>query len=507
MNLPSSKITPAGTFTTESPLRDLEAIIRSRTPLIAVESNEEPQVVRMVRQIGRRLQIRTYRWTVTEGMQAFDPADQPGQSVLKSQELLNYIRTEGKNCLFVLLDFHPYLQDTIHMRQLKDIALTYPQHYSTVVLVGYSLQIPEELKPYTAFLRMPLPTLDELRGIVLDVAGEWGAEHGRREVQTTNKALDLLVRNLAGLTATDARRLAMKAVDDGVISESDIPEVLRAKYELLGGDSLLSFEYDTAKFSDIGGMTRLRNWLETRKSFFLGDDDSLDPPRGLLLLGVQGCGKSLAAKAAAGIYGVPLLQLDFGVLYNKYYGETERNLRRALETAELMAPCVLWMDEIEKAISAGSSDDDGGVSRRLLGALLTWMAEKKKPVFLVATANDIAQLPPELIRKGRFDEIFFVDLPSAPHRREILEIHLRKRRLEPAQFDLEALATATEGFSGSEIEQAIVSATYTARAQGRDVETEDLLTEIKQTRPLSVIMAEKVEALREWAASRTVSCD
>jgi hypothetical protein len=507
MNLPSAKIDQAGALMTESPLRDLEAIIRSRTPLIAVESNEEPQVVRMVRQIGRRLQIRAYRWTVTEGLQAFDPCDQPPQSVLKSQELLNYIKTEGKNCLFVLLDFHPYLQDAIHMRQLKDIALTYPQHYSTVVLVGYSLQVPEELKPYTAHLRVPLPTLDELRGIVLDVAGEWGAEHGRRDVQTTNKALDLLVRNLAGLTATDARRLAMKAVSDGVISESDIPEVLRAKYELLGGDALLSFEYDTVKFSDVGGMQRLRNWLEMRKSFFLGDDASLDPPRGMLLLGVQGCGKSLAAKAAAGIFGVPLLRLDFGVLYNKYYGETERNLRRALETAELMAPCVLWMDEIEKAIAASASDEDGGLSRRLLGALLTWMAEKRKPVFLVATANDIVQLPPELIRKGRFDEIFFVDLPSLPHRVEILLIHLRKRHLEAAQFDMEALAAATEGFSGSEIEQAIVSATYTAHAQGREVAQEDLIAEIKQTRPLSVIMAEKVEALRDWASARTVRCD
>jgi hypothetical protein len=507
MNLPSSKLNQSGVPATESPLHDLEAIIRSRTPLIAVESNEEPQVVRMVRQIGQRLQLRAYRWTVTEGLQAFDPCDQPAQSVMKSQELLRYIRTEGKNGLFVLLDFHPYLQDTIHMRQLKDIALTYSQHYSTVVLVGYTLQVPEELKPYTAHLRMPLPNLDQLRGIVIDAAGDWGAQNRGRDVQTTNKALDLLVRNLAGLSATDARRLAMQAVQDGVISETDIPAVLKAKYELLGGDALLSLEMDTAKFSDVGGMERLRTWLEMRKSFFVGEDDSLDPPRGMLLLGVQGCGKSLAAKAAAGIFSVPLLRLDFGVLYNKYYGETERNLRKALETAELMAPCVLWMDEIEKGVAVSAADDDGGVSRRILGALLTWMAEKKKPVFLVATANDIERLPPELIRKGRFDEIFFVDLPSALHRQEILRIHLRKRNLDPAEFDMESLAAATQGFSGSEIEQAIVSATYTARAHSRNVAQEDLLAEIKQTRPLSVIMSEKVEALREWASSRTVRCD
>jgi SpoVK/Ycf46/Vps4 family AAA+-type ATPase len=507
MQKPSVRLAQAGTLATESPLRDLEAIIRGRTPLIAIESNEEPQIVSMVRQIGGRLQIKAYRWSVTEGLQAFDACDQPQQSVLKSQEVLNYIKTSGKHSLFVLLDFHPYLEDAVHVRYLKDIALTHTKHYSTVVLVGHAVRLPEELRPFTVSFRMPLPTLDELRGIVFATAADWGAEHGQRDVQTTNKTLDLLVRNLAGLTATDARRLAVKAIaDDGVIGESDIPEVMRAKYELLGRDSPLSFEYETAKFSEIGGMQRLRKWLEVRKSFFAeGAKSHLDPPRGVLLLGVQGCGKSLAAKAAAGIYGVPLLRLDFGVLYNKYYGETERNLRKALETAEIMSPCVLWMDEIEKGLAVG--DDDDGLARRILGALLTWMSERRKPVFVVATANDITRLPPEMVRKGRFDEIFFVDLPPAQNRRSILEIHLTKRRLDPKRFDLDALARGTDGFSGSEIEQAIVSAMYTAHAQGRGVSQADLLEEIQQTRPLSVVMAEKVDEIRQWAADRTVPCD
>ena len=452
------------------------------------------------------LQLKAYRWTVTEGLQAFDPNDQPSNSVLKSQELLNYIKSSATNCLFVLLDFHPFLQDNLHVRQLKDIALTYPKHYSTVVIVGHSLPVPEELRPYTAQFRLPLPTLDELRGIVFDVAADWGAEHGRRDVQTTNKVVDLLVRNLAGLTATDARRLALKAInDDGIISEVEIPEIMRAKYELLGRDALLSFEYDTVKFTEIGGMARLRHWLEVRKSIFLEGEETFDPPRGVLLLGVQGCGKSLAAKATAGILGVPLLRLDFGVLYNKYYGETERNLRKSLETAEVMSPCVLWMDEIEKGLAADGNDD--GLSRRVLGTLLTWMSERKQPVFLVATANDITQLPPEFVRKGRFDEIFFVDLPAAQNRGDILAIHLRKRSLEPAEFNLPALVEATAGFSGSEIEQAIVSAMYTAHAQGRQAEQADVLAEIRQTRPLSVVMAEKVKEIREWAAARTVPCD
>ncbi len=507
MNLPSARLAGVQTLATESPLRDLEAILRSRTPLIAVESNEEPQIVGLVRQIGQRLQLKTYRWTVTEGLQAFDACDQPKESVLKSQEVLSYIKTSASNCLFVLLDFHPYLTDSVHVRFLKDIALTYPKHYSTVVLVGYSLQIPEELRPFTACFHLPLPTQDELRGIVFDVAGDWGAEHGHRDVQTTNKAIDLLVRNLAGLTATDARRLALKAINDnGVIEESELPEVMRAKYELLGRNSPLSFEYETAQFAEIGGMQRLRQWLEVRKSFFIDAAPAqLDPPRGVLLLGVQGCGKSLAAKAAAGIFSVPLLRLDFGVLYSKYYGETEQNLRKALDTAEVMAPCVLWLDEIEKGVAVG--DDDDGLSRRVLGTLLTWMSERREPVFLVATANDITRLPPEMVRKGRFDEIFFVDLPSAPNRKDILSIHLRKRCLDPAQFDLNALAKATDGFSGSEIEQAIVAAMYTAHAQGRTVSQADLLAEIKQTRSLSVVMAEKVEEVREWANERTVPAD
>ena len=507
MNLPSGKLAQNAVPLTESPLRDLEAIIRSRTPLVAIESNEEPQIVRMVRQISRQLQLKAYRWTVTEGMKSFDPCDQPRESTFKSLEVLNFIKSDARYCLFVLLDFHPFLQDSVHVRLLKDIALNYSRHYSTVVLVGCTLPVPEELRPYTAQFRLPLPTADEVRRIVYDVAADWGAEHGQCDVQTTNNVLDELVRGLSGLTATDARRLALKAINDGAITESDIPEVMRAKYELLGRDEILSFEYDTVKFSDVGGMIRLRRWLEARKEFFLGEDQTMDPPRGLLLLGVQGCGKSLAAKAAAGVLGVPLLRLDFGVLYNKYFGETERNLRKALETAEVMSPCVLWMDEIEKGLAVGSGEDDDGLSRRVLGTFLTWMSERKKPVFLVATANEILRLPPELVRKGRFDEIFFVDLPLPQNRRDILVIHLRKRSLDPDQFDLEALTQATEGFSGSEIEQAIVSSMYTAHAQRRPMAQPDLLAEIKQSRPLSVTMAEKVEEIRDWASTRTVSCD
>jgi SpoVK/Ycf46/Vps4 family AAA+-type ATPase len=259
----------------------------------------------------------------------------------------------------------------------------------------------------------------------------------------------------------------------------------------------------------VGGQRNLKKWLERRRPVFAGDASAsgLDIPKGVLLLGVQGGGKSLAAKAIAGSWAAPLLRLDVGALYNKYHGETERNLREALETAEAMAPCVLWLDEIEKGLSTGGDSSDGGVSRRVLGALLTWMSDRKSRVFMVATANDISRLPPELMRKGRFDEIFFVDLPSEEVRAEIFTIHLQKRSQTPDLFDVGILAARAKGFSGAEIEQVVIAGMYEAYANNTALSTALLNNEIKNTRPLSVIRAEEVNDLREWASERTVKAD
>jgi SpoVK/Ycf46/Vps4 family AAA+-type ATPase len=280
---------------------------------------------------------------------------------------------------------------------------------------------------------------------------------------------------------------------------------MQAKYELLNRGGVLAFEYDTAQFADLGGMARLKEWLRVRKPAFDGSAPHLESPKGVLLLGVQGCGKSVAAKAAAGIYGVPLLRLDFATIHNKYIGESERNLRESLATAETMSPCVLWIDEIEKGISTG--EGDSGTSRRLLGTFLTWLAEKKTRVFVVATANDISSLPPELVRKGRLDEIFFVDLPSSAIREDVLRIHAKKRNLTLSENHVRQLAVACEGFSGAEIEQAVVSAVYAAHATGAPAGAQHVLQEIRVTRPLSVTMEEKISELRSWAAERTVPAD
>ncbi|MFC6671439.1 AAA family ATPase [Marinobacterium aestuariivivens] len=318
----------------------------------------------------------------------------------------------------------------------------------------------------------------------------------------------MLVRNLAGLGRLDARRLARNAIqDDGAITDSDLPAVMEAKYRLLSREGVLQYEYETVEPDQVAGFSRMKQWLGTRRPFFLGEAKTPGGalPRGLLLLGVQGCGKSLAARSVAGAWGVPLLRFDAGALYDKFIGESERHLRDALATAEVMAPCVLWIDEIEKGLSTG--DGDQGTSKRLLGTLLTWMSEQRRAVFLVATANDISALPPELVRKGRFDEVFFVDLPGPSAREAALRIHLSRHDADPDRFDLAGLVARSEGFSGAEIEQAVVSAYYAAHAGGAGLCDAGLLAELEATRPLSVLMAEPVAQLRHWAQERAVPAD
>ncbi len=324
-------------------------------------------------------------------------------------------------------------------------------------------------------------------------------------------ALGVLMQHLCGLTEEDVRRFARMVIrDDGAVSDADIPRLLKAKHQLLCHGAALVLEESVPDIGQLGGLAGLKRWLKVRREVFMNPapDSPLPTPKGMLLLGVQGAGKSLAAKCVAGAWQLPLFRMDFGALYQKYHGETERNIRDALAAANAMAPCVLWMDEIEKGIAADAGGDaDGGVSRRVLATLLTWMNDRATRVFLVATANDISHLPPELLRKGRFDEIFFVDLPAASAREDIVRIHLRRNKQDPAAFDAARLAAACDGFSGAEIEQAIVAALYEAHAEKTPLDNAVIETEMKRTRPLSVVMAEKVAALRDWARSRAVPAD
>ena len=492
--------------------RDLELILRSRMPIVVIETRDENRMLHLLRTIAISGAgpdyLPLFRWTITDGLQCLDIELEPQLHNSEPTDVLRHIRAVTKPGNYVMLDFHPYLQDAVNVRLIKDICMRYGEIARQLILISHKVDLPKELEQFTARFEMALPTEKARESIVKRVASEYARENSGTRVQYDPKAFQLLIQNLAGLTDYDTEKLAKNAIfHDGAITRSDLPNVMQAKYELLNRGGILHYEYDTANFSDVGGLKNLKRWLSLRKPAFLNDGSAahLDTPKGILLIGVQGCGKSLAAKATAGIFGLPLLRLDFASLYNKYHGETEKNLRESLKTADVMAPCVLWIDEIEKGLAGRGGET--GTTQRVLGSFLTWMAEKNSQVFVVATANDISALPPELVRKGRFDELFFVDLPSPEIREQILDIHLRMREQTTELLNLPAIAAAADGFSGAELEQVIVSALYAAHAQNSNLQSDHLLSELKRTKPLSVVMSEKVALLRQWAAGRTVSCD
>ncbi|MBD9399564.1 AAA family ATPase [Pseudomonas sp. PDM11] len=489
-------------------IHDLGLVLDSKVKLVLIESWDERRVLETLTGLAVRRGLSLFTWSITEGLRRGDIAGEAfadGNSH-EPEAALRLIKADPQASLYVMCDLHPFLDDNPKLvRLLKEVAMADGAHAPTLVLVSHACRLPPEVQRYAARFNLALPGEDELLAIVREEATRWSERNRNRRVRTDNRTLQQVVKNLRGMSHAEARLLARNLIcDDGAITQEDLPELNKAKFELLDLDGVLSYEHDTARFADVGGLANLKRWLgERQRIFFAGE--GVDIPKGVLLVGVQGSGKSLAAKAVAGLWGLPLLRLDFGCLYNKFFGETERNLREALALAEQMSPCVLWVDEIEKGLASG--DQDGGVSQRVLGTLLTWMAERKSSVFMVATANVIDRLPPELVRKGRFDELFFVDLPEAEIRAEIFRIHLQRRELDCSAFDLAQLAAASEGFSGAEIEQVVVSALYAAQAQQQAVDTGTLLRGIQATAPLSVIMAERLAELRAWARGRTVSAN
>jgi SpoVK/Ycf46/Vps4 family AAA+-type ATPase len=486
--------------------KDLELLLDGHTPILQIETHEEKRALDLLVRIATYNTIPLFKWSVTEGLRRIDIDLGVQRHNAEPKDVLGHIKASNVDGIYVMLDFDPYIQDPVNERYIKEIAMQYEGTRNKLVFISHKIDMPAGLSKRVARFELRLPDVTALEQVVREEAGKWQKESGKR-VTTESKTLQRLVQNLSGLTYSDARRLVRNViVDDDAITEEDLPEVMRAKYQLLNRDNMLSFEFETTRFSEVGGMRKLKHWLQQREQIFHGriEGRSLDAPRGVLLLGVQGCGKSLAAKAIAGVWNVPLLRFDFGALYNKYIGETEKNLRQTLETAEVMAPCVMWIDEIEKGIAGGN---DEGTSKRILGSLLTWLAENRENVFIVATANNIDDLPPELIRKGRLDEIFFVDLPKPDVRKQVFSIHLDKREVNQPTIDLDRLAAATEGFSGAEIEQAVVSAVYSNYGNGAPISTDGLLKEVRNTRPLSVVMDAQIDKLRQWAESRTVPVD
>ncbi|RRJ83856.1 AAA family ATPase [Aestuariirhabdus litorea] len=489
----------------QAQVRDLEVMLDAGAGLLVIESPDEPQVLQLMTRLALARSLPLFCWSVADGLRSLGFGERvDSQQYTEPEPLLRHIRGYSGGGLFVLCDFHPYLKDEpLNTRLLKEIAMGEAQPRSTVVLLSHAFSLPDELTHYAARFELGMPSDDQLLGIIREEAQQWSASNRNKRVKTDSRSLNQLVEHLKGLSWGEARKLARNAiVNDGAIDATDVEMVQRDKFTLMNRDDVLIYEFDTARFADVGGLEAFKAWLSQRQQAFLEPGPELDSPKGVMLLGVQGSGKSLAAKAVAGVWNLPLLRLDFGVLYNKYFGETERNLRRALQLAEAMAPAVLWVDEIEKSLASG--DNDQGTSKRILGTLLTWMAERKSRVFLVATANDITRLPPELMRKGRMDEIFFVDLPSAAVREAIFSIHLQKRGQEPDRFDLGRLAGLCEGFSGAELEQLVVSALYRVQSSGGLLSQEQLEQAVLSTQPLAVVMAEEIDSLRAWARERTV---
>ena len=489
-------------------LNDLELLLARKIPLLLVESHEENRALELFTRLAIKRGLALQQWTLTDGLRRLGFGEDVSKGdTQQPADALRLLRERPEGGLFIFCDLHPFLEEPLVIRLLKDIALQHERQGKTLVLLSHELKVPAELQRLAARFSLKLPDSGQLMALVKEEAQRYARDSGHK-VKADGETLEQLVANLKGLTFSDARRLIRGAIiDDGAITQDDVPEVSRVKMSLLAEDGIISFEYDTARFNEVAGLTAMKDWLAKRQQAFLTAERKLRP-RGLLLFGVQGSGKSLAAKAVAGSWGLPLLRLDFATLYNKFFGETERNLREALALAETMSPCILWIDEIEKGL--GTDSNDAGISQRILGTLLTWLNEHDARVFVVATANNIHQLPPELIRKGRLDELFFVDLPDKQVRKEILSIHMHKRGLEPGRFDLELLADASEGFSGAELEQAVVSGWHSASVAGNDsarVSTDTLLHEIQRTRPLSVVMAEPMAALRAWAQERAVKAD
>lgn len=482
---------------------DLRLLLASRHPLIAAEAQDELRFLTVLRKAAAELRLPVWTWSVTRGL-ARDGMD-PQYGTADPRKALAFVAELRDPGVFVLVDAHHALADPLVVRLVKEIAQA-ARPAQTVVLVGQRRAIPPELEGLALPWTLKPPPREEIERVVRRTLDDLAARNlpvslGREEVEA-------LVESVRGLSAGEAERVILQAAfRDGRVDQGDVEFVRTARAELLNASGVLELvPTDRGGLEQVGGMEELKAWLGLRGRAFDRDARAfgLDPPRGVLLTGVPGCGKSLVAKTAARTWGLPLVLLDPSRLYGPYVGESEERLHRALRAVEAMAPVVLWIDEIEKGFAAGG-EGDAGVSRRLLGTFLRWMQDRPAGVFVMATANDVDALPPEFLRKGRFDGVFFVDLPGEGERREIFRLHLARRGRDPAGFDLAGLARATEGFSGAEIEAAVVGALYRAYAAKKDLTEEDLLEEIAGAVPLSRSRAEDVARLRAWASGRALA--
>lgn len=504
---------------------ELKLLVRARYPVVYLVSSEEERVDRMLEEAAIRLKKTLYSWTGTEGFWRVDakrkdlPAIHAGSSPVDlgahpsgddslriPLSALDHIVDSKEHALFALKDFHPFLELPGIVRRLRDVISHIRHSYKTLLLVSPVLKLPPELEKDVTVVDVPLPYSRELMELLRKFVRHAKSD-SRFRVTLSQEMAERIVKAAQGLTEAQAWRVFSKVlVADQHFDDTDLPKILEEKKQIIRKLGILEYYEGAASLDDIGGLDGLKRWLGNRRDAFTdrAREYGLPEPKGVLLLGVQGCGKSLACKAIAATWNLPLLRLDVGRIFSSYIGASEENMRKAIRIAESLAPVVLWIDEIEKGFSGakGSGAADAGATMRVFATFLTWLQEKTQPVFVAATANQIQDLPPELLRKGRLDEIFFVDLPSREERKAIFDIHLRKRKRKPEGFDIERLVASSEGYSGAEIEQAIVASMYDAFAAAREFATEDVERALRESVPLSTTMAEDIESLREWARTR-----
>lgn len=498
---------------------EINILIQAQYPLIYLVTSEEERAEQAIATIAQnKPQRRVFVWTVTHGIVEYgQPRTTTQHNTVSPEAAIEWVirqREPNSNAgIYIFKDLHPFIDSPPVTRWLRDAIANFreiakdangnfkgPQ--KTILLMSPVQQIPIELEKEVVVLDFALPDMKELNQVLAKQLGE------ARSRRITTETREKLLKAALGLTKDEAEKVYRKAqVTTGRLTEAEVDIVLSEKKQLIRRNGILEFIEEDETLDAVGGLEELKRWLRQRSNAFTerAREYGLPQPKGMLILGVPGCGKSLIAKTTSRLWGLPLLRLDMGRVYDgSMVGRSEANLRNALKTAESISPALLFIDELDKAFAGGtgSADSDGGTSSRIFGSFLTWMQEKKSPVFVMATANRVERLPGEFLRKGRFDEIFFVDLPTKEERQEIFKIHLLKRRRDIARFDLEQLSTVSDGFSGAEIEQALIAAMYEAFAQDREFTQLDIIAAIKSTLPLSKTMTEQVTALRDWARQR-----
>jgi ATP-dependent 26S proteasome regulatory subunit len=491
---------------------ELETLIRARYPILYVVSSEEMRVQVLVVDIARKRQKKAFEWSYSTGIV---PAGTSIQSVKQRSAAtkdplaaLDHVIEQVEPAIFIFKDLHPFLtkNNFAVVRKLKEIALHLKNSFKTIILVSPFMEIPAELEKEITVLNHPLPSRDDLSTLLDKIIADV-SQIKQIKIDLDAAGRERLLQAALGLTLGEAENVFARIIVKAErLSGDDVNEVFAEKQQIIRKSGLLEYCATSENFANVGGLAALKDWLNKRALAFSDEARAfgLPAPKGILMLGVQGCGKSLCAKAVSTQWQLPLLRFDMGRMFGSLVGSSEENVRRAISVAESVAPAILWVDEIDKAFagSQGSGATDGGTTARVFGTFLTWLSEKSAPVFVVATANDISQLPPELLRKGRLDEIFFVDLPSSDERADVFRIHVQKRGRDPAQFDLTELAQASGGFSGAEIEEAINSALYDAFYAKTELTTAHVLTALAQTVPLAKTMDEQIGRLRRWAEGR-----